>query len=429
MLGQVLSSAVRDTQRVSLHREDAALGTELGSRRGDFRRSVSVIADRVAELLLAPITVYAQGVALVRCSPPASSQGSDTGQTPETEPLHIPFSLYGQTGHIMIGQPINGETLVPRLTEALVELVINQTKFLDEAPNRSALKNQFIDDLLHGRLRDEEEILRQAKLLRLDLTPPRGVILIDAADFILAPVCAGQTEPDETTVLRRAQFVISSIVGFFHLPSDTICAYIGQGEVAVLKASNTKNLIAWANSELSPNQWNSSWANLAALKRAGRALLKRVSSDTNAAISIGIGRYHPGLRGLALSYQDARAARSLGRRFHGASGVYCLDELGIPAFVGVADEQTKVDLALYLLSPLDHEADLLDTLEVFFAENCCPSSTARRLAVHRNTLAYRLEKIASLTGLDPRIFDDAVQIRLALLLRALRAEPLGQPLP
>jgi carbohydrate diacid regulator len=94
--------------------------------------------------------------------------------------------------------------------------------------------------------------------------------------------------------------------------------------------------------------------------------------------------------------------------------------LGIAAFVGVADESTKVDLAKYLLSPLDHEPELLATLDAFFVENCCPSSTAKRLSIHRNTLSYRLDKIFSLTGLDPRTFDDAVQMRLSLVLRSFK---------
>ncbi|MDQ2742074.1 MAG: helix-turn-helix domain-containing protein, partial [Chloroflexota bacterium] len=165
---------------------------------------------------------------------------------------------------------------------------------------------------------------------------------------------------------------------------------------------------------------NPSWANLAALKRAGTGLLSRLRHDTHSAINIGIGRYHPGLRGLTGSYQDALAALSLGRRFHGQNRVHCLDGLGIAAFVGISDEATKIDLATYLLSPLDHGPDLLATLEAFFAEDCAPSPTAAILSIHRNTLAYRLDKITSLTGLDPRCFDEAVQIRLALLLRSLR---------
>jgi carbohydrate diacid regulator len=93
--------------------------------------------------------------------------------------------------------------------------------------------------------------------------------------------------------------------------------------------------------------------------------------------------------------------------------------------VGVADENTKIDLAKYLLSPLDHERELLSTLDVFFTENCCPSATAKQLSIHRNTLSYRLDKIASLTGLDPRKFDNAVQMRLCLLLRSLQCQQLN----
>jgi len=54
--------------------------------------------------------------------------------------------------------------------------------------------------------------------------------------------------------------------------------------------------------------------------------------------------------------------------------------------------------------PLDRELhDLID---------------AWALAIHHNTLTYRLQKIALLTGLDPRRFEEATQIYLALLLRS-----------
>jgi carbohydrate diacid regulator len=158
-----------------------------------------------------------------------------------------------------------------------------------------------------------------------------------------------------------------------------------------------------------------------ALKRAGRALLARLRHDTDTDIAIGIGRYHPGIGGLARSYSDARAALTLGRRFHGQNRVHCLDGLGIAAFVGLSDENTKVGLARHLLGPLDHEPDLLQTLEAYFDEDCSQSATANKLSIHRNTLGYRFDKVQTLTGLDPRRFDDAVQVRLALVLRSLAA--------
>jgi carbohydrate diacid regulator len=222
-------------------------------------------------------------------------------------------------------------------------------------------------------------------------------------------------------IRRRSQLIIGSVVDFFHLPNDTICAYIGEGEVAILKASSSSALESWVGQDGEPTL-SPSWANLTALKRAGSGLLTRLRNDTRSDVSLGIGRYHPGIRGLSRSYSDARAALLLGRRFQGQNRVHCLDGLGIAAFVGVSDEATKVDLATHLLSPIAHESELLQTLESFFAHDCSPTSTAKSLSIHRNTLGYRLEKITLLTGLDPRRFDDAVQMRLALTLRALPAD-------
>lgn len=62
-------------------------------------------------------------------------------------------------------------------------------------------------------------------------------------------------------------------------------------------------------------------------------------------------------------------------------------------------------------------AEQIATLEIFFAHHLNISETARALFVHRNTLLYRLDKIAEQTGLDPRHLENAVLLRLALLFR------------
>lgn len=377
-----------------------------------------VITDKVAELLYTQVFVVdRQGTVIT--SSESELVGLPFAQIGKhaTKYLRVPLHIDALVGEVVVGEPRNGEVISPRLSQVLVELVINQTTVLARFPNQQELKNQFIYDLLHSQLGDEALMLRQAKLLGMDLTPPRAVILIDAADYIMGS--SGSGNEVEIRQYRQAQLIIGSVVSFFHLPDDTICADLGEGEVAVLKASDSKNLGSWAEDGVTTETASSSWANLSALKRAGDALLLRLRSDTGTAISVGIGRYHPGIGGLARSYQDARAALSLGRRFDGHNRVHCLDRLGIAAFACVADERTKIDLATYLLSPLDYEPELLLTLEAFFAENCCPSSTAKLLSIHRNTLSYRLDKLTSLTGLDPRRFDDAVQMRLALLLRKL----------
>lgn len=379
-----------------------------------FERVAHFVTERIAELLCTQVLVVDEtGVAIAS----ANCDQENLHLSNSEFRLRVPICYNGHSGEVMIASSEQGETISPRFAQMLVEMLVNQTTVV-ALPDQHELKNKFIHDLLCGATLAQTDTMRQGQLLGMDFTRPRAVILIDAAEYILAAEHIASLNK-ETWIWQRAQFIINSIVSFFHLPNDTICAYIGDGEVAVLKASSTQDLDMWANLEDSPSQSIPSWANLSALKRAGAALLTRLRCDTKVAISIGIGRHHPGIQGLAKSYQDARAALLLGRRFHGTNQVHCLDELGIAAFVGIADESTKIDLAKHLLSPLDQETDLLTTLDVFFKENCYVSATANRLSIHRNTLSYRLDKISWLTGLDPRRFDDAMQIRLALLLRCL----------
>ena len=284
-------------------------------------------------------------------------------------------------------------------------------------------KDRLIFELLHGIAGDAVATLHEARALGIDLTQPRAVVLVDAIGHVLGSAPPNPGLEDAGDIQRRSREVVAAIVRFFKLPRDTICADLGDGEIGVLKASNSRNLDGWVDGAAADEPTSPSWANLAALKRAARDLLVRLHEETRGTLSIGVGRYHPGITGLNASYRDARAALMLGRRLIGPSRVYCLDDLGIASFVGLDDERTKIDLAHHLLSPIDHEPELLETVDAFFAADCSPSATARSLAIHRNTLGYRLAKIASLSGLDPRRFDDAVQIRIALELRGFGPEP------
>ncbi len=388
-----------------------------------FIEIARTVTERVSKLLDAPVFVTDERGFLITSSEPEQTglfANWEKDKTSLTDFLRLPFQHQTGSGEIIVGEPFTTETISPHFAQILVELVINQTaNHQHPVFSQHELKNQFIYDLLHGRIRNEAIALTRARQLGMDLTPPRAVILVNATNYILQDDQSG-VKLSDSDQHRRTQVIIRHIVNFFHLPNDTICANLGNGEVCVLKASDTKNLDIWADCNDLSRGSGSSWANLAALKRAADALLLCLRSETGVSIDIGIGRYHPGIAGLARSYEDARAALSLGSRFQGHNRVHCLGELGIAAFVGVADENTKVDLAKYLLSPLDHEPELITTLSVFFAQNCCPSATAKQLSIHRNTLSYRLDKIASLTGLDPRRFDAAVQMRLCLLLRSLQ---------
>ena len=61
------------------------------------------------------------------------------------------------------------------------------------------------------------------------------------------------------------------------------------------------------------------------------------------------------------------------------------------------------------------DEEILSTVNQFFENNLNISETARQLYVHRNTLVHRLERIQKLTGLDVRMFEDALTLKIALM--------------
>jgi len=71
------------------------------------------------------------------------------------------------------------------------------------------------------------------------------------------------------------------------------------------------------------------------------------------------------------------------------------------------------------LAPLrsrDRSGVLLRTLSAWFRHHSHPTATARALHIHRNTLDYRLQKIAELTGLKLDETDDRLLLYVALQL-------------
>ena len=67
------------------------------------------------------------------------------------------------------------------------------------------------------------------------------------------------------------------------------------------------------------------------------------------------------------------------------------------------------------VSPDDFDEETLETIAKFFENNLNVSETSRQLFIHRNTLVYRLDKLDRATGLDLRVFDDAITFQIALM--------------
>jgi sugar diacid utilization regulator len=65
-----------------------------------------------------------------------------------------------------------------------------------------------------------------------------------------------------------------------------------------------------------------------------------------------------------------------------------------------------------------YRTDLVGTLEAYLEQNCNMNATAAAIYAHRHTVAYRLDRVRELTGLDPMQSED--RERLGLGLKAYR---------
>lgn len=109
---------------------------------------------------------------------------------------------------------------------------------------------------------------------------------------------------------------------------------------------------------------------------------------------------------------------ALGRLFHVKDHIHLPWELSLERLLYRIPDEDRADF----VARADRYSDMLDdeetvaTLETFFKMDCNVSETAKQLYIHRNTLLYRLDKIKQETELDVRKFEDAVLMKLTLLL-------------
>ncbi|MGO4538925.1 PucR family transcriptional regulator [Paenibacillus sp. 2TAB19] len=64
------------------------------------------------------------------------------------------------------------------------------------------------------------------------------------------------------------------------------------------------------------------------------------------------------------------------------------------------------------LGPLQHSEEMIRTLELFLEYDGQINEVAKRMFVHRNTIAYRMEKINSLLHIEFRNFNDILKLKL-----------------
>jgi DNA-binding PucR family transcriptional regulator len=135
---------------------------------------------------------------------------------------------------------------------------------------------------------------------------------------------------------------------------------------------------------------------------------------------------HPPAR-LAQAQDEARQALTAARRFSERAGLCVYDELGVLKLLSGVRDRALLDQFLHerlgplLRHDLHHGPSLMPTLEAWFHENGNLMAAAQRLALHRNTLTHRIQRIEALCGLTLDNAYDRLDIGIALMIWRLSA--------
>lgn len=154
-------------------------------------------------------------------------------------------------------------------------------------------------------------------------------------------------------------------------------------------------------------------------RKMAETLVDMLGSEAMISVNISYDECIDDFRKLPESYRNVCRADAIGKLFLEDRSVYGYHELGTGKLIyalprEVCEEFLKDHLGDFDLQELDPETK--NTIRVFFDSGLSLAETARALYVHRNTLVYRIEKIERQTGLDIRKFDDAMVMKIALMI-------------
>ena len=154
------------------------------------------------------------------------------------------------------------------------------------------------------------------------------------------------------------------------------------------------------------------------LEDTASSILEALPQDRRGEAIVAYGTVVSELKEVSRSYKEARMALNVGKIFFAGSQVIAYSSLGIGRLI----YQLPIPLCKMFIrevfegkSPDDFDEETLTTINKFFENSLNVSETSRQLYIHRNTLVYRLDKLQKQTGLDLRVFEDAITLKIALM--------------
>lgn len=154
------------------------------------------------------------------------------------------------------------------------------------------------------------------------------------------------------------------------------------------------------------------------MDRVAEMILDALGEEKKKEALVAYGTIVGEIKEVSRSYKEARMALNVGKIFFEERKVIAYSSLGIGRLI----YQLPIPLCKMFIkevfdgkSPDDFDDETLTTINKFFENSLNVSETSRQLYIHRNTLVYRLDKLQKTTGLDLRVFEDAITFKIALM--------------
>lgn len=154
------------------------------------------------------------------------------------------------------------------------------------------------------------------------------------------------------------------------------------------------------------------------LEKTAQVMVDMLNTEAMSQVHVAYGTVVNELKEVSRSYKEAKMALDVGKIFFSNKNVVAYSKLGIGRLI----YQLPIPLCKMFIkeifggkSPEDFDEETLTTINKFFENSLNVSETSRQLYIHRNTLVYRLDKLQKITGLDLRVFEDAITFKIALM--------------
>ena len=154
------------------------------------------------------------------------------------------------------------------------------------------------------------------------------------------------------------------------------------------------------------------------MNKIAKVIVDMLNTEAMSSVHVSFGTIVNEIKEVSRSYKEAKMALDVGKIFYENTDIIAYSNLGIGRLI----YQLPLPLCKMFIreifdgkSPDEFDEETLSTINKFFENSLNVSETSRQLYIHRNTLVYRLDKLQKSTGLDLRVFEDAITFKIALM--------------